>query len=86
MPKKAPYTQGPVVPAKKTAGTNPVGIILVGSGMPGPVPKLTNYSRGIIPKNEFSQPAPHGFGYKIKHRKGHHRLSGNSNAHQVGKK
>ena len=86
MPKKSPYSQTPAVSAKKVAGTNPVGMVFIGSGMPGMVPKSTNYSRGIMPKNEFSQPKSHGFGYKLKHRKGHHRMSGNSNAHQVGKK
>lgn len=85
MPKKSPYSQTPSVPAKKMAGTNPMGIILVGSGSPGMIPKqMGPQPRGLTPKNEFSQPHPHGFGQKLKHRKGNHRLSGSSKSHKLG--
>lgn len=73
MPKKSPYSQTPAVPAKKIAGTNPMGKVLVGSGMPGMVPRHTGpTSRGITPKNEFKQPKSHGFSQKLKRKKAKH--------------
>ena len=68
MVKKSSYAQIPAVPAKKVAGTNPVGKVAVGSGKPGIVPEKAGFSRGLTPKNEFKQPKPHGFSNKIKHR------------------
>ncbi len=66
--RKTSYSQLPSVPKKKIAGTNPAGSVAVGSGKPGVVPEKAGISRGLMPKNEFKQPKPHGFSGKIKHK------------------
>jgi len=84
--KKALYSQTPAVPAKKIAGTNPVGLVLIGLHGPGMVPEKGGMTRGLVPKNKFHQPKPHGFNHSIRQRSGHLRLSGHEGAHRVGKK
>lgn len=73
MPKKSPFSQMPKVSAKKIAGTNPVGTVVVGSGKPGIVPPGTKYSRAITPKNEPTPLKARGFSSKLKHRKAGHK-------------
>lgn len=86
MPSKSGfYSKTPKVPSKKMADTNPVGAVASGSIMPGSLP-LSVVPRHPGKTTGLVQPAhTHGFGHKLKAHKGHLRLSGNSNAHQVGK-
>lgn len=59
--RKQLYSQKPVVSNKKVAGTNPVGVIIIGAGPASIVPDKSGVSRGITPKKELHQPKARGF-------------------------
>jgi hypothetical protein len=88
MPKKF-YSQTPVVSAKQVAGTNPIPGPGVGLLTSPTVPEKPGVIHGLgTPTKEFKHgqvKGSHGFGHPPHATKGHYRLSGVPNAHQLGK-
>lgn len=87
MPKKF-YSQTPVVPAGKIAGTNPIHGPALGSATPSIVPAHEGVIHGLS-EHHFGHPSvkgAHGYGHVAKLRQGHHRLSGHTGAHMLGMK
>jgi hypothetical protein len=83
--KKPFYTSEPVVPAKKVAGTNPVGKVETpGVFKPVTVPLHPGREHALGPVLRQPHPKSHGFGHKGHQMHGHYRLSGVPGAHHVG--
>ena len=90
MAKKPLYSDTPVVPKKKIAGTNPVGAVSIGSPVPTSVPQKQPGLHGLdVVPHTFRTPGikgSHGYGHVAKLKQGHHRLSGVPGAHKLGSK
>jgi hypothetical protein len=88
MPKKF-YSQTLAVPASEIAGKNPIeGPALGGYASPTvPEEPATVHGLGTLSKpfKHGQVPGAHGYGHPPHAKKGHYRLSGAPNAHQLGK-
>ena len=86
--KKGFYPKTLQVPAKKIAGTNPVGSQAVVGGLTPPmVPSKPGVAHGLGPITKpMRQPKLHGEGgvHVAKLKQGHLRTSGHPGAHQLG--
>jgi hypothetical protein len=85
--KKPFYASEPAVPAKKLAGTNPVGKVETPGGFKPPTVPLhpgRTHALGPVLRQPHTHPGPHGYGHKGKQLAGPLRLSGVMGAHRVG--
>lgn len=83
--KKPFYASEPAVPAKKLAGTNPVGKVESPGGFkPISVPLHPGRTHALGPLLRQPHPKSHGFGHKAHQIQGALRLSGVPKAHKVG--
>ena len=80
--KKGFYSQTPHVPAKKVAGTNPVGSV----GHPGSraLKMVPGHTAKRQPGRITGLGEPHGYGHAPHQHQGALRTSGHVGAHQVG--
>lgn len=82
------YPTGIVAPAKRVAGTNPVGTPTLGNAKPTIVPEHPETIHGLGPVTKpFPHPSvrgAHGWGHVAKLREGHLRNSGAIGAHRIG--
>lgn len=83
------YAQTPAVPASEIAGTNPIPGPGVGNYAAPSVPSQPGAVHGLgtlaKPFEHGHVKGAHGYGHPPHAKKGHYRLSGNANAHQLGK-
>lgn len=83
--KKPFYASTPAVPAKKIAGTAPVGKVETPGGFKPPtVPLHPGRVRALGPVLRQPHPRSHGYGHKTHQIQGALRLSGVPKAHKVG--
>jgi hypothetical protein len=89
VPKKF-YSQTPVVPEKQIAGKNPIPGPALGGYASPTVPETPGVMHGVgtlsKPFKHGAVKGAHGYGHPPHAKKGHYRLSGVPNAHQVGKR
>lgn len=89
MPKrKSFYSQTVPAPAKKLAGTNPVGSVAVGPASKLTVPAKPATVHGLGPQAQLFRkaavPGAQKYGYVGKPHKQNLKLSGHAGAHQLG--
>jgi hypothetical protein len=88
MPKKF-YSQTPVVPESEIAGKNPIQGPAIGGYASPTVPEKPGMAHGLGTLQKPFKPGhvkgAHGYGHPPHAHKGHLRLSGAPDAHQLGK-